>query len=43
MTTARVVGEVPLRFTQIGTGPKGETVVYALNSQNKKVKPEFIK
>lgn len=42
MTTARIVGEVPLRFTQIGAGPKGETVVYALNSQNKKVKPEAL-
>ncbi|EAQ66001.1 hypothetical protein MED121_02280 [Marinomonas sp. MED121] len=39
MNTARVVGEVPLRFTEIGSGPNGETVVYALNSQNKKVKP----
>lgn len=42
MTTARVVGEVPLRFTEIGSGPKGETVVYALNSENKKVKPDTL-
>ena len=24
-------GEVPLTYTEIGTGPKGETVIYALN------------
>jgi hypothetical protein len=40
MNSARIVGEVPLRYTDIGSGPKGETVVYALNSSNKKVKPE---
>ncbi|RBO83349.1 hypothetical protein [Marinomonas aquiplantarum] len=40
MNTARVVGEVPLRYTEIGAGPKGETVVYALNSSNKKVRPD---
>jgi hypothetical protein len=39
MTQARLVGEVPLRYTDIGSGPKGETVVYALNSDNKKKKP----
>lgn len=39
MNSARVVGEVPLRYTDIGAGPKGETVVYALNGSNKKVKP----
>lgn len=39
MNEARVVGEVPLRYTDIGSGPKGETVVYALNGSNKKVKP----
>ena len=42
MNTARIVGEVPLRFTEIGSGPQGETVVYALNSQNKKVKPDAL-
>lgn len=42
MNDARVVGEVPLRYTDIGSGPKGETVVYALNSSNKKVKPEAL-
>lgn len=39
MNQARLVGEVPLRYTDIGSGPKGETVVYALNGDNKKVKP----
>ncbi|RDL43078.1 hypothetical protein DN730_16395 [Marinomonas piezotolerans] len=39
MNTARTVGEVPLRFTSIGSGPNGETVVYALNSDNKKKEP----
>lgn len=36
------VGEAPLRYTQIGAGPKGETVVYVLNEQNKKQKPEAL-
>jgi len=35
----RTTGEAPLRFTEIGTGPKGETVVYVLRGDNKKVKP----
>ncbi|MFD1384617.1 hypothetical protein ACFQ45_14695 [Rhodanobacter aciditrophus] len=39
MNTARVVGEVPLRYTDIASGPKGETVVYALNNENKKQQP----
>lgn len=30
------VGEAPYRFTQIGSGSKGETVVFVLNKQNKK-------
>ncbi|OFZ67611.1 MAG: hypothetical protein A2V79_01625 [Betaproteobacteria bacterium RBG_16_56_24] len=29
-------GEVPLTFTEIGTGPKGETVIYALNKETAK-------
>lgn len=33
------VGEAPYRFTEIGSGPKGETVVYVLNKKNKKNKP----
>ncbi len=39
MQMARTLGEVVLRYTDIGAGPKGETVVYALNSENKKKKP----
>ena len=39
MNQARIVGEVPLRYTDIGAGPDGETVVYALNASNKKRKP----
>lgn len=33
------VGEAPYRYTDIGSGPKGETVVYVLNKTNKKKKP----
>lgn len=33
------VGEAPFRYTQIGYGPKGETVVFVLNSSNKKQAP----
>lgn len=44
MNQARIVGEVPLRYTDIAAGPEGETVVYALNSSNKKHQPvELIK
>ncbi|MBJ7551346.1 hypothetical protein [Marinomonas ostreistagni] len=39
MNHARIVGEVPLRYTDIAAGPNGETVVYALNGENKKKKP----
>jgi len=40
MNGAPVVGEVPLCYTDIGSGPKGETFEYALNSSNKKARPE---
>jgi len=33
------VGEAPYRFTQIGSGPKGETLVFVLNKKNKKKQP----
>ncbi len=33
-------GEVPYRLTDIGAGPKGETVVYALTKETKKKRPE---
>ncbi len=38
------VGEAPYRFTQIGAGPNGETVVFVLNKKNKKKQPvELVK
>ncbi len=39
MKLARETGEPPFRYTMIGAGPKGETVVYALTPDNKKNKP----
>lgn len=36
------VGEAPLRYTQIGAGPNGETVIYVLNEHNKKQKPSAL-
>ncbi len=33
------VGEAPYRYTQIGAGPHGETLVFVLNKHNKKKKP----
>ncbi len=39
MEAVRATGEAPLRFTQIGAGPQGETLVYVLHSDNKKQKP----
>jgi len=39
MEAVRTTGEAPLRFTQIGAGPQGETLVYVLRSDNKKQKP----
>jgi len=33
------VGEATFRYTDIGAGPKGETLVYVLNKSNKKEKP----
>lgn len=34
------VGEAIYRYTDIGAGPDGKTVVYVLNKDNKKQKPE---
>lgn len=39
MKMVRETGEAALRFSDIGSGPKGETVVYVLNKSNKKEKP----
>lgn len=33
------VGEAPYRYTNIGAGPKGETIVFVLNKENKNDKP----
>lgn len=33
------VGEATFRFTEIGAGPNGETVIYVLNKNNKKQQP----
>ena len=35
----RQTGEAAYRFTEIGKGPKGETVVFVLTKENKKHKP----
>ena len=35
-------GEVPYRLTDIGAGPNGETVVYALTKETKKKRPEAL-
>ncbi|MBO1923116.1 hypothetical protein [Thiomicrorhabdus sp. 6S3-12] len=39
MDAVRQVGEPSYMYTQIGAGPKGETVVFVLNKSNKKEKP----
>lgn len=39
METVRQFGHPNLFYTEIGAGPKGETVVYVLNEKNKKKKP----
>lgn len=42
MEAVRVTGEAAYRLTQIGTGPQGQTVVFVLNSKNKKQYPEAL-
>ncbi|WP_319557775.1 hypothetical protein [Thiomicrorhabdus sp.] len=39
MDFVREVGEPSYMYTEIGSGPNGETVVYVLNKNNKKKKP----
>lgn len=39
MDAVRQIGEPSYMFTQIGAGPKGETVVFVLNKDNKKKQP----
>ena len=44
MQQVRKVGEPTFMYTDIGSGPRGATVVYVLNKKNKKKKPvELIK
>lgn len=42
LASFKLVGEAPYRFTDIGAGPKGETVVYVLNKKNKKQHPSHL-
>lgn len=42
MKDVRTTGEAPYRYTQIGDGPEGETVVYVLNDSNKKHRPDAL-
>jgi hypothetical protein len=42
MSTVRQFGHPNFFYTEIGSGPAGETVVYVLNSKNKKHKPEAL-
>jgi len=39
METVRMFGHPNYFYLSVGTGPKGETVVYVLNGKNKKKKP----
>ena len=39
MKMVRETGDAALRFSDIGSGPNGETVIYVLHSDNKKEKP----
>lgn len=40
MVSTRSTGEAALRYTDIGGGPGGKTVVYVLNEENKKHRPD---
>jgi hypothetical protein len=40
MTAVRQSGNPNLFYTEIGAGPKGETVVYVLNEETKKKRPD---
>lgn len=42
MQTVRQFGHPNFFYTEIGSGPKGETVVYVLNKQTKKKKPDTL-
>lgn len=42
MVSVRAMGEPPYRYTMIGAGPAGETVVLVLRSDNKKQFPQTL-
>ena len=42
MKPVRETGHPVFFYTEIGSGPKGETVVYVLNSKNKKHRPDSL-
>lgn len=42
MEAVRTTGEAAYRFTQIGAGPDGQTVVFVLNKGNKKKRPDAL-
>ena len=42
MKDVRTTGEAAYRFTQIGAGPDGQTVVFVLNKTNKKKRPDAL-
>ncbi len=42
MQTVRSLGEPTYRYTQIGAGPRGETVVFVLTKANKKHRPDAL-
>jgi len=42
MAQTRKLGDAIYRFTQIGAGPQGQTVVFVLNKSNKKKRPDAL-
>jgi len=42
LTAFKKVGEAPYRYTDIGAGPEGKTIVYVLNKSNKKKRPDAL-
>ncbi|MGB0832987.1 MAG: hypothetical protein ACPGR2_00545 [Psychrobium sp.] len=42
MVETRKLGDAIYRFTQIGAGPDGQTVVFVLNKDNKKKRPDAL-
>ena len=42
MNPVRMFGHPNFMYTQIGAGPKGETIVFVLNKKNKKKRPDAL-